>query len=85
MSERKKEVIVEVDTDLYSAVKEYSACAGVSEKNILNYLISTSLNEFSSNYYNLKKGYVEMGKINLEISDAFIASENEAFLKINEE
>lgn len=85
MSERKKEVTIEIDTNLYSAVKEYSDCAGVSEKNILNYLVSNSLNEFSSNYYNLKKGYVEMGKINLEISDAFTASENEALFHIKEE
>ncbi|SHF04806.1 CopG family transcriptional regulator / antitoxin EndoAI [Atopostipes suicloacalis DSM 15692] len=85
MSERKKEVTVEIDTSLYSAIEEYSASAGVSERNVLNYLVSNSLDEFSSNYYHLKKGYIEMGKINLEISNAFTASENEALIYIQEE
>lgn len=85
MSEGKKEITVEIDTSLYSVVEEYSASAGVSEKNVVNYLLSNSLDEFSSDYYQLKKGYIEMAKINLEISNAFIASENEALIYIQEE
>ena len=37
MSEGKKEITVEIDTSLYSVVEEYSASAGVSEKNVVNY------------------------------------------------
>ena len=40
MSEGKKEITVEIDTSLYSVVEEYSASAGVSEKNVVNYLLS---------------------------------------------
>ncbi|MEY8292353.1 hypothetical protein AAK882_06865 [Carnobacteriaceae bacterium 52-44] len=82
---KKKEVTVEIDKKLYSVVEEYCDYAGLSEKNVVNYLVSNSLNEFSSSYYNLKKGYVEMGKINLEISNAFTVSENEALIHIRED
>ena len=85
MSEGKKEITVEIDTSLYSVVEEYSASAGVSEKNVVNYLLSNSLDEFSSDYYQLKKGYIERAKSNLEIRNTFIASENKALIYIQEE
>lgn len=84
MSEEKKEVTVEIETSLYSVVEEFCENTGISEENVLNYLVDHSLNEFSSNYYNLKKGYIEMGKINLEISAEFTESENEAFSHIED-
>lgn len=84
MSEEKKEVIVQIDSDIYSAVEEYCEYTGISEENIVNYLVSHSLNEFSSNYYHLKKGYVDMGNINLEISAEFTESENEALSHIED-
>lgn len=84
MSEETKEVTVEIDTRLYSAVEEYCNYTGASEESFVNYLLSHALNEFSSDYNNLKQGYVENGNINLEISDAFSVSENEAFSRFEE-
>ncbi|MDN6161956.1 MAG: hypothetical protein L0I79_04190 [Atopostipes sp.] len=79
MSGKNKKVLLEVDEDCYSIVEEYSHYMNKSEKNVLNQLLDYSLKEHMSKYIDLKEGYQEMGKINLEISRAFIIPENEAF------
>lgn len=78
MSVERKKVIIEVDAKTYSAIEEYSGELEQSEESVVNELVNRSLEEFSMSYANLKQGYVEMGDINLEISDAFTVSENEA-------
>lgn len=78
MSFEKKEVTVKIDNSLYATVEEYCAYSGETEETVVKYLLTRSLNRFNKDYEKLKKGYVEMGNINLEISDAFKASENEA-------
>ena len=84
MSFDKKELTVKIDYKMYSVLEEYCEYAGVTEEKLVDYLLSNSLNDFSSKYNNLKKGYVEMGKINLEISNAFTASEDEALSYIED-
>ncbi len=82
MSNNSRKIVVEVDAKLYSLLKEYSDYSNQSEERVLNRLIDYSLKEYADKYLDLKQGYIEMGKINLEISNAFTDSENEAFDQI---
>lgn len=82
MSNNSRKIVIEVDAKLYSLLKEYSDYSNQSEEDVLNRLIDYSLKEYADKYTDLKQGYIEMGKINLEISNAFTDSENEAFDQI---
>lgn len=79
MSEDVKKFIVEIDTEAYSVLKEFCDQANEEDYKVVNFLMNRSMEDFISSYNNLKQGYMEMGKINLEISNAFSVSENEAF------
>ena len=78
MSLEKKEVTVKLDKELYKAVEEYCAYSGDNGEKVLQFIVDRSLEKFNVDYEKLKKGYVEMGNINLEISNAFKVSEQEA-------
>lgn len=84
MSDNKKKVTLKVDNEYYSLVKEYSDYTNKSEQYILNRLVNHSLEKYAQKYEALKRGYLKMGEINLEISKAFTASENEAFNQIDD-
>lgn len=79
MSDNSRKVVIEVDENTYSLIEEYSEYTDQSEESVLNQLLNHSLKEFTTKYANLKEGYVNMGTINLEISNAFTESENEAY------
>lgn len=83
MANKHKKIVLEIDTDTYSMIEEFCDHMNQDGEKILNHLVDESLKEFVVNYENLKQGYVEMGNINLEISDAFSVSENEALSHIN--
>lgn len=78
MAEERKKIVLEIDKETYSMLEEFCDHMNQEGEAILHRLIDESLKEFVSNYETLKNGYVEMGNINLEISDAFTVSENEA-------
>ena len=79
MSDDSRKFMLKVDGEHYSLLKEYSEYTNKSEQHVLNRLVNHSLNEYVQMYHDLKKGYLKMGEINLEISKAFTDSENEAF------
>lgn len=79
MSDKSKEVTLKVAAEYYTLIKEYSEYSNKSEQYVLNRLIEHSLKEYADKYANLKTGYQKMAEINLEISKAFAASDNEAF------
>lgn len=79
MAEDVKKFVVEVDAETYSVIAEYCEQANTEDHQVVNFLMNQSLDDFVKGYNNLKQGYVEMGKLNLEISNAFTVSENEAF------
>ena len=83
MAEESKKLVVEIDAQTYSLIEEYSRYMNQENKKVVNYLLNRSLQEFVDNYQDLKRGYIEMANINLEISDAFTVSENEVFNHIN--
>lgn len=85
MSGERKKVVVEVDAKTYSAIEEYSDYTNQKEEVVINQLFKHTLEKFSINYKNLKEGYIEMANINLEISDAFTISEDEASSYIKED
>lgn len=78
MADESKKIVLEIDGETYSMIEEFCDHMNQDGEVILNRLIDESLKDFVSNYEDLKNGYVEMGNINLEISDAFTVSENEA-------
>lgn len=82
MSEISRKISLNVDEDCYSLIEEYSSYVNESERKILSRLLNYSLKEYAHKYINLKQGYQEMAKTNLEISKAFRLSENEAFNRI---
>lgn len=84
MSDKKKKFMLKVDDEHYSLLKEYSEYTNQSEQHILNRLVDHSLREYAQMYRDLKKGYLKMGEINLEISQAFTDSENEAFNRMDD-
>lgn len=79
MHDNNKKIVIEVDADSYSVIEEYSSFTNKSEEFVINQLFNHSLKEFQTKFANLKQGYIEMGNINLEISNAFTESENEAY------
>lgn len=85
MSEDRRKVVLEVNKECYSLVEEYSEYVNESERNVLNRLLNYTLEEYADKYKKLKKGYKKMGQINLEISQAFTASENEVFNRIDDD
>ncbi len=78
MAEDSKKLVIEIDQSTYSVIEEFSEYMNEKEEKVIDYLLKQTLDEFVDNYTNLKNGYVEMGKLNLEISRAFTVSENEA-------
>ena len=78
-------VEVKMNKEIYSAIEEYSNHMNSDDKSIVSELINLALKDFERKYKNLKDGYVEMGNLNLEISDAFTVSENEAYGHIHKE
>lgn len=79
MCDTNKKIVIEVDANSYSVIEEYSNYANQTEEFVVNQLFNHTLKEFQTKYANLKQGYIEMGTINLEISNAFTESENEAY------
>lgn len=84
MSEGGRKIELEIEEKCYLLVEEYSDYMDESEKNVLSRLINDSIKKYAEKYIELKKGYQEMAKINLEISHAFTESENEAFNRIDD-
>lgn len=86
MDKKQEKIVleVEVDEECYSVIQEYSDFIDDTETNVLNRLVNYTLREYAVKYDNLKQGYKNMGKINLEISRAFTESENEAFNRIDD-
>lgn len=86
MSKNRDKVVleVEVDKEYYSLIKEYSDFIDESETTVVNGLLDFMLQDYASKYNHLKQGYKKMSKINLEISQEFIESENEVFNRIGD-
>lgn len=83
MSDDYKEVVIKIDKEIYGRIEEYSHKTDQSEDLVLNRILGHSLKQFEKGYADLKQGYIDMGKINLEISREFTVSENEALTYIN--
>ena len=82
MSQEKKKFVVEIDAETYAVIE--NICEQIDEKDqtLINSLFKQSLKDFVTGYEELKEGYVEFGSMNLEISNAFTMTENEAYSHI---
>lgn len=84
MSDQAKKFVVEVDVDTYSVIEEFCEQMNEEDQSVVEYLLNQSLSDFVTTYNNLKQGYMDYGHMNLEISDAFTATENEAYSHIED-
>lgn len=83
MSEESKKFCVEIDASSYEVIKEVSEEYNYEDQEIVNYIMKNSLKEYIRVYNEMKTGYMEMASINLEISNEFAVSENEALKYID--
>lgn len=78
MSEEIKKFNVEIDEVSFEVIKEVSEEYNYETKDIVDYIMKNALEEFVRVYNDMKNGYMEMATLNLEISNEFAVSENEA-------
>ena len=83
MSEEIKKFNVEIDATTYEIINEVSEEYDYTDKEIVDYIMKNALEEYARVYHEMEKGYMEMAKINLEISHEFAVSENEALSYID--
>ena len=78
MSDEVKKIEVEIDAVSYEVIKAVSEEYNYNEEVIVNYIMENALKKHVREYEEMKNGYMEMSKLNLEISNAFAVSEHEA-------
>lgn len=74
-----KIVEVHLEADIYEQVQKYCTLVELEEKELVNNVVKNIVNEKLHIIDTLRKGYVEMAKINLDICDEFEACEKEGF------
>lgn len=82
MYEENKKFELEIDGSTYSVIKEISEQYNFEKEEVLDYVMERALEDFVLAYHEMKNGYLEMAKINLEISNEFAVSEHEALAYI---
>lgn len=83
MSEESKKFNVEIDATSYDVIREVCEQYNYEDQEVVNYIMKNSLKEYIRVYNEMKTGYMEMASINLEISNEFAVSENEALKYID--
>lgn len=78
MSNESKNFNIEINADAYLVIKEVSNQYNYEDQDVVNYVMKNAFEEFTRVYEEMKNGYIEMAKLNLEISKEFAVSENEA-------
>lgn len=78
MSDEVKKFEVEIDAVSYEAIKAFSEEYNYDDDVIVNYIMENALKKYVRKYEEMNNGYMEMSKLNLEISNAFAVSEHEA-------
>lgn len=82
MYEENKKFELEIDGSTYSVIKEISEQYNFEQEEVLDYVMERALEDFVLAYHEMKNGYLEMAKINLEISNEFAVSEHEVLAYI---
>lgn len=78
MSNENKKFNIEIDETSYEVIREVAVEYNYTDQDIVNYILENALEEYVRVYNDMKKGYMEMAEINLEISNEFAVSEHEA-------
>lgn len=78
MSNESKNFNIEINADAYLVIKEVSNQYNYEDQDVVNCVMKNAFEEFTRVYEEMKNGYIEMAKLNLEISKEFAVSENEA-------
>lgn len=78
MEERQaKELTVTIDSETYEMFEEYCEESRFDRSEILEHLIDHFIQESRPMMEQMRDGYAEMGKLNLEITSEFTSVENE--------
>ena len=68
MSNESKNFNIEINADAYLVIKEVSNQYNYEDQDVVNYVMKNAFEEFTRVYEEMKNGYIEMAKLNLEIS-----------------
>lgn len=83
MEERQsKEITLEIDKETYTAFKEYCKESQFDQNEIVEHLMDHFVSDSKSVADQMREGYAEMARLNLEISSEFSDCENEVNMNI---
>lgn len=77
IGENKKRMVVKLDAEVYREVERYCKQSNLSEREFMDDVIHCFLNESLKMLDTMRKGYIEMAHINLEICTEFDGCETE--------
>ncbi|MER2064028.1 MAG: hypothetical protein ABS873_05210 [Alkalibacterium sp.] len=77
MEEYNKKMTIELEQSVYEEIEEYCQDANIEESELMNKMLQCFIKDTMNKMDAMRKGYAEMGKINLEICSEFDGCENE--------
>ncbi|GEK92079.1 hypothetical protein [Alkalibacterium kapii] len=77
MEEYSKEMTIELKQSIYEEIEEYCQDADIEESELMNMMLQCFIKDTMNKMDAMRKGYAEMGSINLEICSEFDGCENE--------
>ncbi|PRY80943.1 hypothetical protein [Alkalibacterium olivapovliticus] len=77
-----KRMVIELDQSVYDEIEEYCVDADIEESELMSGIFQCFVRETMNKMDAMKKGYTEMGHINLEICSEFDGCESEAHTHI---
>lgn len=73
-----KQMIIELDQSVYEEFEEYCTDAGIEKTEVMSNMVQCFMKDMMNKMDAMRKGYEEMGRINLEICSEFDGCESEA-------
>ncbi|SEI61488.1 CopG family transcriptional regulator / antitoxin EndoAI [Alkalibacterium gilvum] len=77
MEEYNKEMTIELKQSIYEEIEEYCQDADIEESELINDMLQCFIKDTMNKMDAMRKGYAEMGRINLEICSEFDGCEND--------
>ncbi|OJF91641.1 hypothetical protein [Alkalibacterium sp. 20] len=85
MEEHNKKMTIELEQSVYEEIEEYCKDAKIEESELMNKMLQCFIKDNMNKMDAMRKGYAEMGNINLEICSEFDNCENEIHTHIYRE
>ncbi|MCC5890495.1 MAG: hypothetical protein JJU01_07985 [Alkalibacterium sp.] len=77
-----KKMVIELDQSVYEEIEEYCYEENIKESELLSEIFQCFVRDTVNKMDAMRKGYTEMGRINLEICSEFDDCESEAHTHI---